>query len=632
MEVGLRPSLMNDEARLESDEIHLNKIITTEEEDVAITNIEMVNEDSVDIDLDKTKTIYYYQNMLVNTIALSKTNPSSKVTYKITMHNYTDIEQTFINLGTSLFDQNKNITYTITGLSAGDKIQKDETITFYVSFYYLNNKIPNQDNPNYIEDYNILDIGMKFNFGLSKTEIVSTSTYSIYDKEQRIPVVINNNNDYDISGKILYNGIAVGDEISIPANKINNIIPVDISSIYDNLEEKVEYSLDFELSSPYTELYSNAVTFRKEKSSVSITKIETYINNALVENDTISYTENSIAVDNSVDNKNSLITYKITVRNNATDFGYKFRNITDVFNSNSSLGYTTSLDLASSVIIRKQQELTFDINYQYDEKSTNNIHKQILQFEFKSEFVFEGATENMISFSYRENSTSLNYGDFGVIRTDFSSPTMSCTYDECYSDNNGDLVYNEDGGLVLDDNNAIATLNIDQSMSVADEYSVYFTVKGDTNQGLEEKFPSTIVAISEDSGKYLTWVGFYQNYLHVYSYYNGGSRSGINYYLLLDGFISFDISEYSNQIINIQIVATRGEKTKIYINGDLKQSINSGVNEVSFTYATIGDLRPGRNLKFQGILYDMGVYNRALLEDEVQLNWEHANSVWKIEQ
>lgn len=165
---------------------------------------------------------------------------------------------------------------------------------------------------------------------------------------------------------------------------------------------------------------------------------------------------------------------------------------------------------------------------------------------------------------------------------------------------------------------------------VEDEYSVYFTLKGDTNQGVDSKYPSTILAISEDGAKYLTWIGFYQNYLHVYSYYNGSSQANVNYRLELDGFVSFDVSEYSNKTTNIQIVAARGGTTLVYINGVLQESITSGADLVSYTYATIGDLRPGRNLKFHGVIYDMGLYNRALDEDEVQLNWTHANNVWKI--
>lgn len=464
LEIGLKPSLVSDNVVLQDDEISINKMITAENEGVIITSVEMVEDDTTDIDLDNTKLIYYYQNMLGNKIVLSKTNASSSVTYQVTIHNYTDIEQTFINLGTSYFEQNKNITYTITGISSGDKIASGESITFFVEFHYLNNKIPNEDNVNYIEDYHILDMSMKFNFGLSETEIVNTTTYSIYNKEQRLPVVINNNNDYDITGVISYNGTYLTEEISIPKNVTNYMIPVDISSIYDGLSEEVEYFLDFELTSPYSELYSNVVTFKKEQTIVNITNIETYINDVLVENDTVSYTENSIMVDNTLDSNNTSITYKITVKNNATNFGYKFRNITNVFNSNEELGYTTSVDLASGIMIDVGEEYTFDIHYQYDSTSSDNTHKQILQFEFKHEFLFEGTTESMISFSSRENSTSTNYGDFEVIASDFSSPTMNCSYEECYSDNNGELVYDEDGGLILDGNNTIAILNIDQSM------------------------------------------------------------------------------------------------------------------------------------------------------------------------
>ena len=632
LEIGLKPSLIYDEANLEEDQISLNKIVTPKEEGIVITSVEKIDEETTDIDTKNTTTRYFYQNKMANNIVLSKTNPASSVTYKVTIYNYSNKEQFFIDTNTSLFKDNKNITYTKTGITTGDKIASGEEKTFYIKFHYLNNEIPSEDNSYYIEDYNVLDVSvMDFEFSLNETQIVNTPTYYVYNSEQKVPMVINNNNNHSITGVVSYNGTKLTDEITINKEEVDYLTLVDISSIYNDLEEGLEYNLDFEITSPYNELHTNAVSIIKEKPPVSITNIETYINDVLVENDTVSYTEKSIIVDNSLDKTNQLIAYRITVKNNTKSMGYKFRNITDIFNSNEESSYFTNIDLASDIIINPETEYTFDISYQYDGNNSDNSHKQILEFEFKTEFQFEGTTQNMISFSIFENSSSENYGDFGVIESNFTSSTMHCTYETCYSDNNGDLIYDENGALILDGNNAIALLNIDQSMSVEDEYSVYFTVKGDTSQSGVGEFPSTILAISEGSTKYLTWIGFYKNYLHVYSYYNGSAKSKLAYRSVQTGFISFDISEYSNKIMNLQIVGTRGGNTDIYINGTRKETITSGVNPVSYTYATIGDLRPGRNLKFTGVIYDMGLYNRALSEEEVQLNWDHANTTWGID-
>lgn len=115
---------------------------------------------------------------------------------------------------------------------------------------------------------------------------------------------------------------------------------------------------------------------------------------------------------------------------------------------------------------------------------------------------------------------------------------------------------------------------------------------------------------------------------------------------------SYDISEYQGKVMNIQVVATRGGATKVYINGKIKTiqdgyiyengevkektgvtkntrtSINSGKNEVKSTQVIIGDLRPLRNLKYEGIIYDFEVYPYALSEDEVAWNYQYSKDTW----
>ena len=76
--------------------------------------------------------------------------------------------------------------------------------------------------------------------------------------------------------------------------------------------------------------------------------------------------------------------------------------------------------------------------------------------------------------------------------------------------------------------------------------------------------------------------------------------------------------------MNIQVVAERGKQTKVYINGELILSFESGDEIFTYNYTTIGDLRVGRNLKFVGTIYNFGLYGVALNEDEVQENWEES--------
>ena len=169
-------------------------------------------------------------------------------------------------------------------------------------------------------------------------------------------------------------------------------------------------------------------------------------------------------------------------------------------------------------------------------------------------------------------------------------------------------------------------------MSVEDEYTLYITLKADTSQhGIPAgSFPGTVIAISEASTKYLNWFGFFKDYLHIYSYYNGTAKSNVTKEQSSSGFISYNVSEYSNKIINLQIVATRGSETKIYINGEHVTSFTSGITPVDYKFATIGDLRTGRGLKFTGTIYDLALYNKALTEDEVNTNWIYAQEKWGI--
>ena len=92
----------------------------------------------------------------------------------------------------------------------------------------------------------------------------------------------------------------------------------------------------------------------------------------------------------------------------------------------------------------------------------------------------------------------------------------------------------------------IPILDIAQSMGISNSFSVYTTVLPDTlnQEGLPTgEFPGTILAISQGYGIYLTWIGIYKNYLHVYSYHQGDSYEFTNYNDQKKGFISFDEME-----------------------------------------------------------------------------------------
>ena len=53
-------------------------------------------------------------------------------------------------------------------------------------------------------------------------------------------------------------------------------------------------------------------------------------------------------------------------------------------------------------------------------------------------------------------------------------------------------------------------------------------------------------------------------------------------------------------------------------------TFDSGDDVFTYNYATIGDLRVGRNLKFVGKIYDFSIYGVALNDSEVKENYEEA--------
>ncbi len=132
-----------------------------------------------------------------------------------------------------------------------------------------------------------------------------------------------------------------------------------------------------------------------------------------------------------------------------------------------------------------------------------------------------------------------------------------------------------------------------------------------------------LCGITEESGKYINWIGIYKNYLNVCSF-STTSWSGVDHETREDdGFLSINIAEYNNKLMNIQVVAVKGGETKLYINGELKATFSSGkLENPTFKNLTIGELRLTRNLKFTGKLYDFAIYGKALNEQEVQDNWK----------
>ena len=237
--------------------------------------------------------------------------------------------------------------------------------------------------------------------------------------------------------------------------------------------------------------------------------------------------------------------------------------------------------------------------------------------------------------NYEDVLTKFNtdFGNFFSNDENYTTEANKCpSYEECYGDNDGELEFDSYGGLVLDGNNAIAIAKSEEAKtSITNEYSVHLTVRADTNQEPPAgSYAATIIGIAnKNRGNYIAWIGIFKNYLHVYTF-NGNGRPDISYTYTTVGFTSIYIGDLSNKIFNIQVTAKRGEQTKVYINGVLKKTFTSGNDKIVMEQVTIGDLRPYRNLKFTGTVYEVEIYNRILDENEIKENFEHSKSAWGI--
>lgn len=182
------------------------------------------------------------------------------------------------------------------------------------------------------------------------------------------------------------------------------------------------------------------------------------------------------------------------------------------------------------------------------------------------------------------------------------------------------------------DGNDIANMAVNQNIEINKCYSVNITIKGDTeNQFVESvggwnwpdgnssKFGGTILAMSDEQLKYVLYVGILENKLRILNYRghvgSGKKEDGVNYIE--------NISAYDEKYMNIQITAERGGLTKVYINGSLKLSFNSGKSSYSYNNLSIGDLRTGRGLKYIGNVYNFALYGDILTDEEIAQNWNY---------
>ena len=227
------------------------------------------------------------------------------------------------------------------------------------------------------------------------------------------------------------------------------------------------------------------------------------------------------------------------------------------------------------------------------------------------------------SFVYVDSSAQRTEDYFGTLYSTslYTGPVFNKKAD--YTDNSGHLVYDSDGALLLDNDNAIPVLEIDQRYTLNNTYSVSITFSGNLSQyNKSDAYAKTILAISGDSGQYCSWLGVYNNYLHVYSFRKNNPMQNTARETQSKGAASINISSYANKIINLQVTAVRNGKTNVYINGTKISTFDSGDVNLPYKYLTLGDLRVGRNLKFEGKIYDFTLFGTELTDEQIQNNYK----------
>jgi hypothetical protein len=227
--------------------------------------------------------------------------------------------------------------------------------------------------------------------------------------------------------------------------------------------------------------------------------------------------------------------------------------------------------------------------------------------------------------------TASQFGELVPTKTYAASGTTSGVIENYYKD---DYTYDIDGGVILTNTTNILSMPIDQTKPINNMLSVNITFKCDIDN--QVGYPYDVVnsstvggclfAISDVVSLFTTRISIYKGWLKVFTYTNDSNLNAA-YDYSRNGLAVFDISEYNNKYVNLQVTAKCNEKTKIYINGSLVKEINSGtLNNLTYNYCTIGDVRSGRGMKFAGNVYNFALYGDILSDEEVAQNWNYVKN------
>lgn len=302
--------------------------------ELIITDIQYATSNEADV-MNSLVHQYYGTNM-ESTITLTD-NANSSITYNITMYNgedqiYLFKEVEYIN---ECYD-NSNIAFELNGLNPNDAITRYETITFSITFHYLDGVVP---------ENKVLNSFLKFKFEkatevVDKGLIINDAQVEIYNANiNKIPIDIINNNEYDVNLKFKFDDIILAETI-VEASQTKNL-EVSVQDFLSKIDLNKEYLITMEQTQPTATKKQTGIKFLvyptitnyilgckeagTEANPYIIYKIEDLLRLAQEVNKGTTFLNKYIKLKNNIDFKNSDNYYD----SNDTSFGNLNGNASD---------------------------------------------------------------------------------------------------------------------------------------------------------------------------------------------------------------------------------------------------------------------------------------------------------------
>lgn len=616
------------------------------QEGVFITDVVYDSNDGADTA--NSKINYYLGTALDSNIMLG--GSASYIKYKVTVYNSTDKEQLFI--GTMVDSTipntytNENIEYVLDGIQQYNTVIPPTTsIDFYITFKYkenvstengilksilnfrfLENPILKLSNEN--KTYSLKGIypdatPKEYQFTVSNyTESGVNSVPMTYYLETQIdsPLTakIYNQSGNEVNGNI----ILAGDG----QTQVSHTYTLKIFWDNSNPESGIAYdSLDY-----IDKAFECLVNLKAAPSGDNSSKYSGYsINKKFdVYIKTTQFHFDVILAATSADVVNDEAIVGVTLKNNAATTDYTDANIVYEIKLLDSRKYSLQVEDSNNGILAGNSANENVVNLKFVRNANIFMYPQDdMVVEITTLSPFKTQIRKTVTLNKDDANTAFGFRNLRVMtQEDCEGWWNSDTYENLCGDNNGQFEFDEDGALVLDENNMISYVAPSDSSIFSEGYGVCFTMKANVMQG--DRYANAILSIGDGSAEYLSWIGVYKGYLHVFAYREGNAGADFAQATTEAGFISYDIKQYNNTIVNIQVSARRQGSMALYINGVKVASCNTGRINVPADYIVTGDLRPLRGLKFNGLLYDLEVYKQILNDDRVLANYEYAKKTW----